>query len=186
MKAILIVLLLLLSQPLLASYPDFMHCRNYGCKTTEPVSLNTTLWQQIEQLFKPHANTAAEEKQLIRRAIALFEEFTGSITGTSKDKGGNWPGSDIPNQQDCIDESTNTYQYLQALQQLGLLKFHHVGQKQRRIVWLWTHWTATIVDNDSDKVFAVDSWYRDNGEPPYLQEIRQWRKKADFSSELNP
>jgi hypothetical protein len=87
---------------------------------------------------------------------------------------------------DCIDESTNTYQYLSALQELDLMKWHHVDLKQRRIVWFATHWTATIREIDSNQRFAVDSWYRDNGELPYIQPIADWSKKRGFSDAFNP
>jgi hypothetical protein len=87
---------------------------------------------------------------------------------------------------DCIDESTNTYQYLSALEELGLLKWHKVDLKQRRVVWLATHWTATIREIGSGRRYAVDSWYRDNGELPYIQPIEDWKRKLDFPVDYNP
>ena len=87
---------------------------------------------------------------------------------------------------DCIDESTNTFQYLLALEELELLKWHRVDQKQRRIIWLATHWTATITEIESNVSFAVDSWYRDNGELPYIQPLADWRRKRDFPVAFNP
>jgi hypothetical protein len=87
---------------------------------------------------------------------------------------------------DCIDQSTNTFQYLSALQELDLLKWHRVDPKQRRIVWFATHWTATIREIDSNRRFAVDSWYRDNGELPFIQPIADWLNKRDFPGDFNP
>ena len=87
---------------------------------------------------------------------------------------------------DCIDESTNTFQYLLALEQMNLLRWHRVDLKQRRIVWFATHWTATISEIDTDARFAVDSWYRDNGELPFIQPIADWRRKQDFPTAYNP
>ena len=82
---------------------------------------------------------------------------------------------------DCIDESTNTFQYLLALQELDLLRWHRVDQKYRRIVWFATHWTASIRETDSGRVIAVDSWYRDNGELPYLQPLNDWTPQSAIS-----
>ncbi len=109
------------------------------------------------------------------------------MSGTYLDKAGNYPGYDLPRQMDCIDESTNTYQYLLALQQLDLLKWHQVHPKQRRIVWLVaTHWTASISEVGTEQVYAVDSWYRDNGEMPYIQPLGDWKRRRDFSVAYNP
>jgi hypothetical protein len=89
-------------------------------------------------------------------------------------------------QMDCIDESTNTFQYLLALEQSQLLRWHRVDLKQRRIVWFATHWTATISEIGSNARFAVDSWYRDNGELPYLQPLEDWKRKRSFPVAYNP
>jgi hypothetical protein len=95
-------------------------------------------WGQVSALFTS-TNNEAEEKQSLRKAIALMEQFSGELTGTSLDVGGNHPGSDIPNQMDYIDESTETFRYLYAIEQLSLLKWHTVGHKKRRIVWFVSH-----------------------------------------------
>ena len=87
---------------------------------------------------------------------------------------------------DCIDESTNTFQYLSALEELELLQWHSIEPKKRRMVWFATHWTAVISENTTSELFAVDSWYRDNGEPPYIQPLKDWQKKKSFPEEYNP
>lgn len=115
-----------------------------------------------------------------------MEQFSGQMTGTSSDKGGNYPGEDLPRQQDCIDESTNTLQYLYALQNRKLISWHQVEGKKRRIVWFATHWSATIKDKSNDEIYAVDSWYRDNGLPPYMQKLSNWKRKRSFADHLNP
>jgi hypothetical protein len=166
--------------------PYFVQCYDFGCKTTRELHYETTKWEQISAIFASGIVDSAAEKQAIRRAVAMMERFSGELTDTRYDKGGNYPGSDLPGQMDCIDESTNTYQYLSALQELDLMKWHRVDIKQRRIVWFATHWTATIREVDSDERFAVDSWYRDNGEMPYIQPIDDWARKRDFPDAFNP
>ena len=166
--------------------PYFVQCYDFGCKTTRELRFETAQWDQIRALFASGIVDSATEKQAIRQAVAMMEKFSGELTDTRYDKGGNYPGSDIPGQMDCIDESTNTYQYLSALQELDLMKWHRVDLKQRRIVWFATHWTATIREIDSSQRFAVDSWYRDNGELPYIQPLADWSSKLDFSDTFNP
>ena len=126
------------------------------------------------------------EKQQIRQAIAMMERYSGQIAGTDKDLGGNYNGLDLPRQQDCIDESTNTFQFLSLLQQHGLLHWHEVIPKQRRIVWFFTHWSAAIRELDSGQPYVVDSWYRDNGELPYIQKLDDWQRRNSFDLALNP
>ena len=165
---------------------EFVQCFDFRCKSTQEISFSESQWQQLRSLFENHDLDINAEKQAIRKAIASMERFSGEITGTHQDKGGNYPGSDIPRQMDCIDESTNTFQYLVALENRNLLKWHRVDLKQRRIVWFAAHWTATVREIDSERIFAVDSWYRDNGELPYIQPISDWRRKRSFPATYNP
>ena len=165
---------------------EFVHCYDFGCKSRMGIDFDSAQWDELADIFAPPAADAAEEKQRIRAAIARMETFAGALSGSEADLGGNYNGHDLPKQQDCIDESTNTLQYLLALERRGWLRFHRVDLKQRRIVWFISHWTATIREIDSGRVFAVDSWFRDNGEPPYLQAIEDWRRDRDFPAALNP
>lgn len=170
----------------ISANPDFVHCYDFGCKTTRDLVYDELHWQRVRDIMQHGATDASSEKQAIREAVAIMESISGELAGTHLDKAGNYPGYDLPGQMDCIDESTNTLQYLYALQDLGLLRWHRVGLKQRRIVWFVTHWTATIEEVEGGRQFAVDSWYRDNGEQPYIQPLDEWRRKLDFPPEYNP
>ena len=173
------------SRPAFAAELYFMHCYDFGCKSTLEIRYDQAQWRRIKNLFN-RSFSMEEEKQAIRKAIAMMEGYSGAISGTYRDKGGNYPGYDIIKQLDCIDESTNTYQYLSALDELELLRWHSVAPKQRRIIWFFTHWTATIVEKESGHQYAVDSWYQDNGEMPYLQPMDDWKSKRDFPASYNP
>jgi hypothetical protein len=180
-----ILLLYALSTPLAAA-PIFVHCYDFGCKSTQELRFNDAHWRDIKAIFKQSQLDPDEEKQAIRRAVALMERISGDLSGTHLDKAGNYPGYDLAGQMDCIDESTNTFQYLLALEQMNLLNWHRVGLKQRRIVWFVTHWTATITEIGSNDSYAVDSWYRDNGELPFIQPLADWKRKRDFAPDFNP
>ena len=186
MKFLLLSVFLLSAIAQAAPIAEFEVCYDFGCKSKQSVDFNETQWHSIRQIFTPPADNPLLEKQQIRRAIALMEQYSGEIVGTAQDQGGNYNGVDIPFQQDCIDESTNTTHYLQALQRRNLFKWHQVTPRERRIRWLFTHWTAVIQQINSGELFAVDSWYRDNGEPPYIQKLEDWRRKLDFPTTLNP
>lgn len=173
--------------PVAATADEFVQCYDFGCKSQTAFSLDNEQWASIAALFSPQSSFDVDsEKQAIRAAIALIEKYGGNITGTHLDKGGNYPGSDIAMQMDCIDESTNTHQYLTALHRRNLLRWHQVEERAHRIVWFFDHWTAVISEQDSQQKYAVDSWYRDNGELPLLQKLEDWRHKKDFPASLNP
>jgi hypothetical protein len=186
MHKLLLTITMLLSPLLLAAETVFVHCFDFGCKSQKDIKYGETQWREIKAIFDTQPLDATGEKQAIRKAVGLMEHFSGEIVGTSLDKAGNYPGYDLEKQQDCIDESTNTYQYLKAIEELDLLKWHKVAPKKRRIVWFATHWTAVIEEHQSKQLFAVDSWYRDNGEPPYIQKLEDWEDKDDFPVEYNP
>jgi len=179
-------ILLFLSCAPAAAAPYFVHCYDFGCKSRQELHYDDAQWQAIRAIMQRGSHDAEAEKQAIRMAVATMERFSGEIAGTHYDKAGNYPGTDLPGQMDCIDESTNTFQYLSALEELDLLKWHRVDLKQRRIVWFVTHWTATISELDGGRRFAVDSWYRDNGEPPYIQPIEDWLRRREFPADHNP
>jgi hypothetical protein len=178
--------LLLMATGSCAGAAEFNHCSDFGCKTRQQISFSAAQWHEIEQLFAQPALSPWLEKQQIRRAIALMERFSGAMTGTFRDRGENYPGEDIPNQMDCIDESTNTLQYLAALEKRKLMHWHRVQGKKQRYRFIFAHWTAVIEERHSGASFAVDSWYRDNGEPPYIQPLEAWMDADDFPAQLNP
>jgi len=185
MLAVRILLLLVVTTPAVAA-PYFVQCYDFGCKTTREIHYNDAHWNQVRALFATGVVDSYSEKQAIRQAVATMERISGELSGAHLDKAGNYPGSDIFGQMDYIDESTNTLQYLRALEELELLKSHRVDLKVRRIVWFLTHWTATMVEVDSNERFAVDSWYCDNGELPCIQPLKDWKRKREFPLAFNP
>lgn len=155
--------------------PAFRVCTDFHCDLTVPAALTEAQWQQISALFQTHAS-AEQERDEIRRAIALLEELAGRITGTWRDKGGNFHLGSREGQLDCIAESRNTTTYLRLLEDARLLRWHSVEDRAMRRRWLVSdHWTAVIRERPGGGRFAVDSWYRDNGEPPCIQPLEDWR-----------
>ena len=185
-RGICLLICLAFAAPPAMAAPYFVHCYDFRCKTTQQIQFTPAQWRRATAPLTSGELDSFGEKQAIRQTVANLEQINGQIAGTYRDKAGNWPGYDVIKQMDCIDESTNTFQYLSALEEYGLLKHHRVDLKQRRIVWFISHWTATIVDLADNRRFAVDSWYRDNGEPPYLQPIEDWQRKLDWPPAYNP
>jgi hypothetical protein len=156
--------------------PPFHVCTDFHCDRTVATSLTAAQWRQVRALFHTPAPTPAQERAAIRRAIALLEELTGQSTGNWRDRGRNYLLDGRQGQLDCIAESRNTTTFLHLLERAGLLRRHRVEQRALRRRWLVSdHWSAVIREYPGEARFAVDSWFRDNGEPPCIQPLDEWR-----------
>ena len=148
-------------------------CTDYHCDAIVPVTLSTAEWSQVKQLFS-NVTSADDERRRIAQAIGLLERLVGRKNGTSVDLGKNPSSVPHTGQLDCIAESTNSTVYLKHLEQNRLLKWHSVNQRVVRHRWLFaTHWTAVIADRQGTQ-YAVDSWYRDNGQPAIVLPLDAW------------
>jgi len=77
---------------------------------------------------------------------------------------------------DCIDHSANTDAFLRLLQAHGWLRFHEVQQPIRRVrFFVAVHWAARIRERETQRAYAVDSWYFDNGRPVAVLTVEDWR-----------
>ena len=155
----------------------FNICYGHGCTSLAPVKLSAEQWEQVRRVFAQPAATPAEEREQIGAAVALLETIVGALTGTAGDKGGNLKGLGLYGQMDCIDESTNTTNYLYMLQHDGLMRWHTVADRSTRwSLFTWPHTTAVIRERDSAERWAVDSWFLDNGEPPFVLPLQTWKR----------
>lgn len=157
----------------------FTICHGNTCRLISPVNLTPMQWRRVTDIFQPPSLDVTQERGRIRQAVALLETLVGVQTGTDADLGQNAAGRGLPGQMDCIDEAANTTVYLSMLRDAGLLRFHTVEHRTNRGVFAFTggipHATAVIRDRDSGQRYAVDSWFLDNGEPPFIVPIAAWR-----------
>ena len=162
--------------------PPFFSCTDYHCDEGEQVTLSEEQWRQVVSLF-PTTEAPADEREQIRRAIALLESQVGKTTGTWRDLAKNVAGAGQPGQLDCISESKNTTTYLQLLSKQGLIQWHEVEDRKLRHPWILDlHWTAVIRDRNTGKRYAVDSWFLDNGQQPFIQPLDEWLSGRRFDS----
>lgn len=160
--------------------PDnFSICYGNSCRTVSQLALPNSEWQNIRAIFLPAATSAEQEREMISIAVARLEQLIGAMTGTSQDRGRNESSAGLPDRRmDCIDESTNTTTYLYMLQQAGLLHWHQLRDPVTRGFFFfgWPHTTAVIEAQDARRLWAVDSWFHDNGQPPEIVPLDQWRQ----------
>ncbi len=156
---------------------QFSLCYDHQCASLATLALSDAQWQTVARLFRRANRTPETERRLIARAIALLETYAGRMTGTDNDKGGDLKGLGEQGQMDCIDESINTTTYLRMLERAGLLRWHQVEDRATRGWFIrgWPHTTAVIRDITTDTLYAVDSWFEDNGRPPHIVPLEVWR-----------
>ena len=154
-------------------------CFHHDCQSVRRVALSDEHWQTVVRHLAERAQSAAAERQQIRLAIAEMERVIGRLAGTSGDRGGDIAGiTTLQPQMDCVDESFNTTAYLSLLEQAGLLHWHIVEPRERRghLFWGgWPHYTAMIREKETGQRWAVDSWFRDNGQLPDVMELGIWK-----------
>jgi len=155
----------------------FSVCYNHSCTTIVSDSLSPEEWRSATTPLVLPLESAADERHAISLAIATMEDIVGRHTGTSSDSGGNLVGFGRPSQMDCIDESTNTNTYLLMLERDGLFQHHTVVSRSTRFGLFvgMPHTTAVIRDNETQQRYAVDSWFHDNGKPPYIERLELWK-----------
>jgi hypothetical protein len=50
-----------------------------------------------------------------------------------------------------------------------------VEDRELRHPWILdVHWSAVIRDRNTGKRYAVDSWFLDNGQLPFIQALDEW------------
>lgn len=154
---------------------NYSICHHHTCSRIAYVHLSNSQWSTVQALFSPLPESAEQERQRIKRAIALLEMMTGEQTGTDKDRAENYVAHGLNGQLDCIDEATNTTVYLRMLSEAKLLQFHQQASRTSRGGFLSPHNTATITDTQSHTRYAVDSWFEHNGEPPAIIPLAEWK-----------
>jgi len=170
-----------MSLTLLFSLLSFSVCYDYECGSQKTVQLTPAQWQFITTPLLPAPNSSVRERQALRKTLARFEQVIGGLTGTSADLAENAQGAGEPGQMDCIDESTNSETYLRLLHSEHRLRFHTVKPRTYRNKWIFdVHWAAVIEETETGHQFAVDSWFLDNGEPPFIQALDAWKNKDSF------
>ncbi|MFM1816607.1 MAG: hypothetical protein RLZ98_3302 [Pseudomonadota bacterium] len=157
-------------------------CRAYGCRVRTKFTFGDDDMKAISKLMAEtrRDDSAAEERRAVAYAIGWMERRVGNAIGTKADRPGmDFAASGDPSQQDCVDEATNTTSYLTVLANNKLLRHHTVGvpfakENYLRGISGWTHWTAVLLDGETGKRWAVDSWIYANGENPAVVEAEKW------------
>ena len=154
----------------------FVYCRDHGCQGQVTIGLDGDEWRQLGAVFESPPTGAAAERARIASAVGIFERMSGAKAGTAGDIGQTFPGFGRAGQLDCVDETVNTTTLLVMMERAGLLRWHRLRRPAGRgqLIDRWPHRTAVVTERESGAAYAVDSWFRDNGEPAEVVPLKAW------------
>jgi hypothetical protein len=160
-------------------------CFNYSCAAEEAVTFSKQRLAWVRQTLAS-ANSSERERALLALVVGQLYAWAAEQTPLGNDKAGNHADGGMPGQMDCIDHSTTTTRFLRMLEARGWLRFHRVLEPVRRSVVVVQHYSAAIEDlgdglsvvrtDARSRIWAVDSWYADNGKPAWIAPLGQWEK----------
>jgi hypothetical protein len=161
---------------------DLTVCVNYSCRSQKHIRLKSSQWRGLTQLFAHSRKNPERERKAIGKAIGKIETLVGARVGTATDQPRN-EATGEPGQLDCIAESRNTEHYLRLLQARGLIRQHRVLERVKRAPLLFdSHWSAVIEEKATGQRYAVDSWFRANGQAAVVMPLKDWfaKREADY------
>ncbi len=154
------------------------YCSGFACKFVTPIPFSRSRHRHLAAILARGRHSAKAERAALSKAVQWYETMTGPIAGTSQDQGG-WDlsKSGTRGATDCLDEATNTTSLLIIAEARKLLKFHRTGRPVSRGMLIdgrYPHATAVVIDTTTETPWAIDSWVRDNGEPPDVMPLADW------------
>ncbi len=183
-----------------------------GPTLDQHITLTFQEWDDITHpLTQRQPGSSPEEREVLGQVVARFEQIAGAKGGTSGDKGGlsgnsvltvncdftgrglavackNEPPSVRRGQQDCVDEYRTLSQLISALQVWGLLQHHtfenEIADAEIKEVFYPHHALIIREKANPENRWIVDSWPRDNGQPPDILPVNAWKTK--WSTSGNP
>jgi hypothetical protein len=159
--------------------PDYIvFCHGFACHFETNIRFRGKLEDQLAKIMKTGEKSPAHEREAIKQAVALYEQYAAKYAGTADDIAGNYTTEGDRTQLDCVDEARNTTRLLILLQRKQLLKHHKVARIEGRGFVLDTrypHNTAVLREKDSGIRWAVDSWMRHNGDVPEIMTLSRWK-----------
>ncbi|MDT6939037.1 hypothetical protein RI570_02585 [Brucella pseudogrignonensis] len=163
-----------------AEAATFRVCHGYDCYYQTKLILSAQDLRRIDAIMSRGIKSAAEEQKSLKRAIAYFEERSTAVIGVRDKPRMQFGKARIKGQMDCVDESTNTDNFIRFLHAKGWLRHHQPARKTTRGSFIdgrYPHWTAVITASDGER-WAVDSWYEAGGGQPDIMPLKEWKRRG--------
>ena len=158
----------------------FRFCGGAGCGYPKTIGFTPDEWAQIVAPLESPVSTASEERAGLAAVVGRFETVAGTKTGAAADLGGTLFNGSGAGQLDCFSEASNTSNLLGLLERRGVLRFHNVEEPAMRGFLFGTpafaaHSTAVVREKENGELYAVDSWFFDNGHQAAVVELGRWK-----------
>ena len=158
----------------------FAVCHGFGCSHATDVKLSEKQWSKVVRPLARKAKNPAAERANIAKAVALMEKEVQKTANLNPDLAQAQTFEKDQHQMDCLDETINTSRYIGFFADKGFLHYHEAGEPLHRgyfIDGLWPHNTASVQEKATGAVFAIDSYYSDNGKKVYVVAKQDWLNK---------
>lgn len=152
-------------------------CYNWSCKSVKRIQFSKSDLEGVRRSMDIcKADHLHERLQRVRIGVWRMEVLAQQrIPVIANDLEVNDLDAELEGRMDCIDNASNTTNYLSTLSVLGMLPGWTVGKPQARdMLTKDVHWTAILTDEGSSERWAVDSWFRPNGNLPFVSPVADW------------
>ena len=153
-------------------------CFNWSCSTRSTVTFSRTEMTSVAGFVGQCSNTTLYDRaQRLRIAVWQMELLAQKhIPVLANDRGINDKDGHLEGRTDCVDNASNTTNFLHILRDLSKLPGWTIDAPEVRhpLNLRLVHWTAVAVDEKSGSKWSVDSWFRPNGHLPYVMPLAEW------------
>ncbi|WP_230623349.1 MULTISPECIES: hypothetical protein [Chromobacterium] len=171
-----LLLILLCLLPAAARADGLNICYHYRCSRQAYFEISEEARDWLAARLA-RAGSAAAEREAVSDAVVALYRIAARDTPIWQDKGGNFHDGPAEGRMDCVDHSSNVTAFLGYLDRQGWLKFHHAAPPAWRAPWILDlHYTGVLHDIAAGQDWAVDTWFRDFGEPPVVVPLSIWMK----------
>ncbi|POZ62293.1 hypothetical protein [Chromobacterium alticapitis] len=173
MPRALLPLLLLLALP--PAFADALNiCYHYRCsrQTSFEVTDEAQAWLATRLA---RADSPQSERAAVADAVQTLYFLAAQDSPIWQDRGGNSHDGPAEGRMDCVDHSSNVTTFLRYLDRQGWLKYHHAAPSEWRAPHILDlHYTGVLHDVAAKQDWAVDTWFKDFGEPPVVVPLSVW------------
>jgi hypothetical protein len=156
-------------------------CLNWSCFTQETVTLDAMDLASVSRHMAVCSGDGLHDRlQRVRIGIWRMEELAKKyLPVLANDQAINDRDADLIGRTDCVDNASNTTNFLHVLSDLALLDGWSVAAPEVRARFDFgaVHWTAVLTDSQGGQRWSVDSWFRPHGHLPFVMPIEDWREE---------
>ena len=165
-------------------------CYNWGCQERQVISFSEPwLGKALQPLSQ--AKTPEAERAAVAEVVHRFYKKAAEQSPIGADEPGNNEDVSVIGRMDCIDHSTTTKNILSFLELRKQLRWHHVGPYAHRSLLVASHYSATLIEKDSNasnasednRIFTVDPWDVEPEALPAVISVREWAGPRFYSFE---